>query len=203
MPIEYDISDVNASVQLQDTDVNNFSWEQTVPLYIWANRNTSKDYKACIQQNGYQFWYIPLNDLKIYHGPVVTWRKPPSILQAHKLIRQSGVPNFLNCRIQVQTQLNPDSWREYLTDYWDKLLPDLIQFDFPLDFDRNCPLSSSDVNHASALKYVTHFDAYIQEELQHGALYGPFKDLDFKIHVCPLMRSKTRKINRRTIMDLS
>ena len=90
MPVEWDISDLNASVQLQDTDENTFSREQTVPLYIWADRNTSKDYKACIQQNGHQVGLIPLNDLKLYHGPEVTWKNAPSILQAQKLIRQSG-----------------------------------------------------------------------------------------------------------------
>ena len=78
---------------------------------------------------------------------------------------KKGVPNFLNCRIPVQTQLNSDRWRHYLIDYWNKQLPDLIQFGFPLDFDRNCPLSSSDVNDASALNYESHVDSYIQEEL--------------------------------------
>ena len=130
-------------------------------MYIWADRNSSKDYKACIQQNGDQFGYIPLNDLKLYHGPEVIWKETSSILQVHKLIRQSGVPHFLNCRIPVQTQLNPDRWRHYLTDYWGKQLPYLIQYGFPLDFDRNCPLSSSNTNHASALNYETHVDAYI------------------------------------------
>ena len=82
-------------------------------------------------------------------------------------------------------------------------MPDLIQFGFPLDFDINCPLSSSDVNHASALNYERHVDAYIQEGLEHGALYGPFQDLDFEIHVPPLMtREKQNSTNRHTIMDL-
>ena len=52
---------------------------QVVPLYIWADGNSSKYYKACIQLNGDQFGYIPLNDLKLYHGPEVTWQETPSI----------------------------------------------------------------------------------------------------------------------------
>ena len=107
-------------------------------------------------------------------------------------------------KLQIQTQLNSDRWRYYATDYWDKQLPDLIQYGFPLDFDRKCTLSSSNTNHASALNYETHVDAYIQEELEHGALYGPFQDVDFNIHVSPLMtREKQNSTNRRTIMDLS
>ena len=64
------------------------------------------------------------------------WEKVPDILQARKIIRQSGVPNFLKARIPVATQLNPDTWSFYLQDYWDKQLPDLIRYGFPLDFDR-------------------------------------------------------------------
>ena len=131
IPVKCGILDLNASIQSQHLTVENFSWEEMVPLCIWANRNSSKDYKACIQRIGQQFGYIALNDLKLYYGLEVTWKKTPFILQAHKLIRQSGVPIFLNCRIPVQTQLNPDRWRYYLTDYWDKQLQDLVQFGFP------------------------------------------------------------------------
>ena len=69
-----------------------------------------------------------------------------------------------------------------------------------MGFDRKFPLPSSNINHASALNYETHVDAYVQEELEHGALYGPFQDLYFYIHVSPLM---TREKQNSTIMDLS
>ena len=73
---EQGILDFNSSVHLEDTVVNNFSREETVPLDISANRDTSKDYKACIHQNGHQFGYIPLNDLKLCHGPELHVRIP-------------------------------------------------------------------------------------------------------------------------------
>ena len=72
-PVEQNMLDSNSSVQLENM-VDNFTCEITIPLYIWANRNTSQDYKACIQQNGLQFGYIPLNDLKLYHGQEVIWK---------------------------------------------------------------------------------------------------------------------------------
>ena len=56
-PIQGDLSDPNAVLQSHDTTVDNFTREEVVPLYIWANRNSSNDYKACIQQNGDQFGY--------------------------------------------------------------------------------------------------------------------------------------------------
>ena len=44
-PVECAISAPNASVQSQCTTVENFSREEVVPLYIWVNRNSSKDYR--------------------------------------------------------------------------------------------------------------------------------------------------------------
>ena len=107
-----------------------FPQTKNVPHEVWENRFHSKDYNACVHQNGDNFGYIPLNDLHIYKGPDIQWNSLPDIWQANKLIRESKVPNFLNCRIPVKTQLNPDSWRSYLTHYWDQQLPDLIQYGF-------------------------------------------------------------------------
>ena len=103
LPVECDNLDLSPAVQTQCPPVDGFTREEVVPLYIWNNKNASKDYKACVQQNGNQFGYITLNDLKTYQGPEVIWKQIPPIIQAHKLIRQSGVPNFLNCRIPVRT----------------------------------------------------------------------------------------------------
>ena len=125
LPVECGSPDSN-SVQTQCSSVDGFIREKVVPLYIWNNKHFSKDYKACVHQNGDQFGYIPLNDLKIYQGPEVLFKEIPSIIKAHKLIRQSRVPIFLNCRIPVEIQLNPDRWRRYLAEYWDNQLPDLI-----------------------------------------------------------------------------
>ena len=87
---------------------------------------------------------------------------------------------------------------------WDSHLLDLIQFGFPLDFNREFALQSAFENHASALKYEEHVDVYIQEELQHNALYGPFDNPPFPLHISPLMtREKQNSDTRHTIMDLS
>ena len=65
-------------------------------------------------------------------------------------------------------------------------------------------MSLSKTNHTSAIEHGTYVDAYIKEELEHGAIYRPFQDLEFQIHMSPLMtREKQNSANRRTIMDLS
>ena len=160
-----------------------FAQIKNVPDELWQNRFHSKDYTACVHQNGDNFGYIPLNDLHIYKGPEIQWKSLPDIWQANKLIRESKVPNFLNCRIPVKTQLNPDKWRSYLAQYWDQQLPDLIQYGFPLDFNRNSNLVSTYVNHMSAIEHEQHIDQYIEEELKYGALYGPFEDTPIPVNV--------------------
>ena len=164
-----------------------FAQIKNVPDDVWQNRFHSKDYNACVHQNGDNFGYIPLNDLHIYKGPAIQWNSIPDIWQANKLIRESKVPNFLNCRIPVKTQLNPDKWRSHLTHYWEQQLPDLIPYGFPLDFNRNPNLVSTHVNHTSALEHEQHIDQYIAEELKYDALYGPFEHTPIPVHVSPLM----------------
>ena len=190
-------------VQKQDTPQSLVDHEK-IPLYVWKNKQFSTDYRACIAQNGGQFGYIPLQDLKIYEGPPAHWDRVPDILQAHKIIRQSGVPNVLKARIPIATQLNPDKWSDHLQGHWDKQLPDLIRYGFPLDFDRQNIFQSTYDNHASATQHVDQIDHYWHEELKYGAIYGPFKKLPFPVHISPLMtRPKQNSENRRTIMDLS
>ena len=177
---------------------------EKIPLFVWQNKSLSKDHAACISQNGGDFGYIPLQFLTIYKGPKISWGRVPDILEAHTIIRNSGAPNFLKARIPIATQLNPDKWYFHLRDYWDRQLPDLIKYGFPLDFDRGKPLQPTYDNHASAIQHIDCVEQYINEELQYGAIYGPFKDLPFPVHVSPLMtRPKQNSDKRRTIMDLS
>ena len=74
-PFEYDTSDLDKSLQMQEVTVGDFSREEVIPLYIWANKNSSKDYTTCINQNGDKFGYIPLTDLKLYYGSEVIWKE--------------------------------------------------------------------------------------------------------------------------------
>ena len=103
-----------------------------------------------LQQNTKQFDFLPNSALKIYTGEVVQWDDIPDILQAHQLVKDSKLPNFLHCCIPVQSGLNIKAWRHYLSNYWDQQLCDLLEFGFTLDFDRSCQLDSTKENHASA-----------------------------------------------------
>ena len=130
------------------------------PNMTIADLSAVLEYQKCKEQIGTKFGCVPLAPIYVYTGPTRYWDSIPDILTAHKLIRQSGLPNFLGLRIPVRT--NFSSWRHHLVDYFDQQLLDLIEFEFPLDFDRSRDLQSTFVNHASARLYP---DKYIEEEV--------------------------------------
>ena len=108
-------------------------------------------------------------------------------LQLHKSVKQFGCPNFLGARIPVVSNLNIDNWKFHLKDYWDTQLLDLLEFGFPLDFDTNTDLVSTEENHASAKQFASHVQTYIREELKHGAILGPFEHKPISLHISPFM----------------
>ena len=159
------------------------------------------EYYHCKEQNGVEFGCVPLSPLRLFTGDPTYWERIPNVISAHKLIRASGLPNFLGLWIPAHTQLNVKTWRFHLSDYWDQQLLDLIEYGFPLDFDR---FFHTLENHTSALKFSDHVDQYIAEELQHGVVLGPFDQKPCTLHVSPVMtREKSNSQLRRTIIDLS
>ena len=122
----------------------------------------------------------------------------------HRLIKQTSLPNYLGARIPVLSQRRPDRWRFHLKQFWDKQIVDLIQYGFPLDFDRTCQLQSTEINHTSALQNLDHIESYITEQCAFNAMNGPFKEPPIELHISPSMtRSKQNSNKRRTIMDPS
>ena len=150
------------------------------------------------------FGFIPKSPLKLYAGPQVTWNEIPDIFQAHTLVKASNLPNYMGCRIPVTSGLNISKWRHYLAGYWDKQLYDLLEYGFPLDFDRKCPLNSVEENHTSANDNASHISKFLEEELQYQAILGPFDNKPIDMHISPLLvRDKQNSSAKRTIMDLS
>ena len=80
-----------------------------------------------------------------------------------------------------------------------------MEFGFPLDFNRNCPLRCDNKNHSSATEYPNDVEAYIKEESDYQAILGPFpKNPIPGGHCSPFMtRSKPNSDRRRVIVDLS
>ena len=108
-----------------------------------------------------QFGFLPSETLQLYTGNPAYYEKIPGIISTHFMIKESGLPNFLKCRIPVVSKLNIDRLCFHLLDYWDQQLPDILEYGFPIDFDRKSPLLSTLVNHNSALQNVVHVSNYL------------------------------------------
>ena len=81
---------------------------------------------------------------------------------------------------------------------------DLLEYGFPLDFDRKCFLNSVEQNHTSANENKSHIAKFLEEELEHEAILGPFSDKPIDMHISPLLvKDKQNSSTKRTIMDLS
>ena len=66
-----------------------------------------------------QFGFLPSEILQLYTGDPVYYEKIPDIISTHFMIKESGLPNFLKCRIPVASKLNIDRWCFHMLDYWD------------------------------------------------------------------------------------
>ena len=161
--------------------------DQRIPGHVFADRHKCIEHNNCLPENGNHFGFIPLTALKTYNGNPVHYDQIPDIITAHNIVTKTGLPNFLGARIPIASQLHPQRWRSYLANFWDKQLPDLIEFGFPLDFCRGGTLQSTEKNHLSALQNTTHVEQYIMEELSYGAIHGPYQEKPFPMHVSPLM----------------
>ena len=129
------IFDLEVTSANQSTPKDCLSMHQFIRLYVQSRNsepqylNSSKEsltnaeydapydhmlHQTDSQQNTKQFGFLPKSALKTYEGEAVQWDKVPDILQAHRLIKDSKLPNFLHCRIPVQSGLNIKAWRHYL-----------------------------------------------------------------------------------------
>ena len=123
----------------------------------------------------FKFGFIPLGELNL-PAEVTVSQSSLDALQLHKVIKKSDENDFMHSQIMVDSQLKPDAWDKYLVGYWDKQLPLLIcfGFEFPLDFNREAQLVSHSENHSSPKAYTNDIDAYLQEEIAHKAILGPY-----------------------------
>ena len=161
-------------------------------------------YKKWDEQTDDKFGFISLGPLVIPNSDKRRYMGSDTI-KLYDITRNETKFNFLSAQIQLDSQLKADTWEKLLVNYWDQQLPYLIRYGFPLDFDRNSKLGTNNKNHTSALAFPQDIDAYLKEEISHGAIFGPFKQPPFNdFHTSPFMtRPKPGAPHRRVIIDLS
>ena len=164
-----------------------------------------RNYSLWKQQSRLDFGFVPLSDFISVPECESSNTYVSDPVELHKLVKARGMYNFLGLRIPVRSQLNVKQWEEKLEGYWDTQLIELIRYGFPMDFNRQSPLRWEDKNHNSALQFPQHVDAYLTEEVEFGAIQGPYiKNPIEDCHFSPfLTREKSNASHRRVIIDLS
>ena len=122
--------------------------------------------------------------------------------------------NFQECRIPINNRNNINYLRNWLFDYKDKIICDLLEFGFPLGYQGDDTLLKQFDkkkiwklnNHKGARDYPEAMNNYLQKEKSNNAIIGPFKDNPFEsgIKISPLNSlPKKDTAERRVIDDLS
>ena len=137
------------------------------------------------------------------------------LLNTHVKVKDSGIPNYLGCKIPINDQMNIQFMKSMLKDYKDEKICDLLEFGFPLGFqgDRSKILKNvtkKDIwkfkNHKGAEEYPDEMLSYLQKEFDNKAIIGPFKTnpFDSGLKISPLNSlPKEDTSERRVILDLS
>ena len=140
-------------------------------------QNNCALFKNWQNQSQFQFGFIPLDEQIMPDISVVNCSDGLSPFNIHALVRATNKSNYMEARLPVKSQLDVCEWKSRLTDCWDQQLLQLIEFGFPLDFNRNCPLRREGKNHSSAVDYLSDVDAYIKEETEFNAILDQFHQI--------------------------
>lgn len=141
--------------------------------------------------------------------PTVTtdaWTVNPDFCELYSDVLQFHLPNFMGARRTVNSALNLTRWEELLDQYHDNEICFFLRYGWPIGYhSRNIPVSVTK-NHQSAVTHKHHIGDFIDKELKHAALVGPFRTPPFHpwMRQSPMMtRPRKNSSKRRVIIDLS
>ena len=117
-------------------------------------------YQKWRNQSDLTLGFVPLAEQIMPKDTSINDPKTLSPIEMQNVVRATGKPKFMEARLPVKSQLNVKAWKMNLTKYWDQQLLQLLEFGFPFDFNRNCPLCHEQGNHKSATEFPTDIDTY-------------------------------------------
>lgn len=133
-------------------------------------------------------------------------RSFPQFAALYDAVKSFNLPNFLGARKTVPSELKLKNWERELSSYHDREICYFLRYGWPVGYHLQKPPVSAPENHPSARNYPKHLRQYIETELSHRAIVGPFKSVPFTpwTRLSPLMtRPKRDSDKRRVIVDMS
>ena len=170
-----------------------------------ADNRTCSDFNYPDKKVG--FINVEATDFSFF-GPdreVVKLDSIEKLIKTADTILSTGVPNYQEARIPIESGLNVQAWERYFHDYADKRLLQYIRFGFPLSLIDSHELCNKEaINHFSAIQYPDHVLEYLNKEKALGALLGPVNHpIHDQYHCSPLLTRPKDTNKRHVILNLS
>lgn len=127
-------------------------------------------------------------------------------LELGEEVYRSGLPNYLGCKIPVESNLKIEAWKCRLEGFQDVDVIKFIEFGWPIGLEGQVSHTQCDTNHKGAREYPLEVVSYLVEEVKAGHVLGPFEvpPCGSKTVISPLNTvSKKDSVERRIILDLS
>ena len=102
------------------------------------------------KQNKELYGFIPLDGVPKV-SVVSKHNAPMGPLEAHKLLKDQDLPNYLGLKIPVASGLQANIWAKALKNYWDTQLVAFITYGFPLCINTDHKLVAEKINHNQLL----------------------------------------------------
>ena len=74
----------------------------------------SEIYNAWHRQSDFNFGFVPLSNQMLPNIVTVNKARGKSPIQIHEIVRSTSKPNFVQARVQIDSQLNVEVWKKYL-----------------------------------------------------------------------------------------
>ena len=108
------------------------------------------------------------------------WQKYEFYHEAYNTIVDTGLPNYLQAKIQVPSGLKYDAWEDALRKYKDKEICQYLRYGWPTNYTADTPPTSSPTNHSTSLQYPRQIQEFLKTEVELGGLLRPFHHTPFK-----------------------
>lgn len=136
----------------------------------------------------------------------LSWRDFSSDMDLVNYVRSWGVPNVYGARVILKSCWNFELLQQLVTADCDRQVLEFLKFGWPINYQgHDPPITLS--NHGGAMGFQRHIDSYIQKELRHEALMGPYCSLPTlsRVAVSPMtsLPKKQEPDKRRIVTDLS
>lgn len=180
----------------------------TAPLPVGCPPRHRDDSTRSGEHNRDDYLKIQEERIKtVWPEPTPSARKLfPNFFECYEKIKATNRPNCFAAKLPLESGLIIPAWRRELAHYHDELLCDFLEYRWPLGYHSDVSPHTTDKNHPSGETYITHVRQFIDKELQHKAVLGPFVEPPFHpwVRYSPIMtRPKRDSEQRRVILDLS